>query len=308
MRSAARSDFVGGARLVPGNGFALRTGIWSWALSVATERSGRPVGLAVRRGPELRSAWHCVDGARVHARVGGAGSTSATAVVLLHGVIVSSRYLMPIGVELARDRPVLIPDLPGFGLSDPPPGPPRLYALADAAMALAQSAGHERVAIVANSFGAQVGVEAAVRHPARVERVVLLGPTVDADARTLLTQALRWMRNAPDEHLSVLPVMARDLADLGLARAARLLRVMLRDQIEGKLPAVRCPALVVRGGRDRVVPAAWAERLAETLPRGRLVVLPGYAHMAHYSGPLALAPILRDFLSGDRASLVRPRI
>jgi pimeloyl-ACP methyl ester carboxylesterase len=29
---------------------------------------------------------------------------------------------------------------------------------------------------------------------------------------------------------------------------------------------------------------------------GRLETVPGYGHMAHYSGALAVAPILRDFL------------
>jgi pimeloyl-ACP methyl ester carboxylesterase len=150
--------------------------------------------------------------------------------------------------------------------------------------------------VATNSFGAQVAAEAAVRHAAQVERVALLGPTVDAAARSLLRQYLRWQRNAPDEHLSVLPIMVRDLVDVGPRAAARLLRVMLGDAIEDKAPAVRCPVLVVRGGRDRVAPAGWAERLTAAFPCGELVVVPRYAHMAHYSAPLALAPVLRRFL------------
>jgi pimeloyl-ACP methyl ester carboxylesterase len=129
-----------------------------------------------------------------------------------------------------------------------------------------------------------------------VEPIALLGPTVDPAARSLPRQYIRWQRNAPDEHLSVLPIMVRDLADVVPLRAVRLLRVMLDDAIERKLPAVRCPALVVRGGRDRVVPAAWARHVTALLPRGEMVTLPGYAHMAHYSAPLRVAEILRRFL------------
>ena len=232
----------------------------------------------------------------MHARGSIAPGKHGTAVVLVHGVIVSSRYLMRAAVELATDFRVLVPDLPGYRLSSPPPAPSDLATLADATIECALAAGHERVALVGNSFGAQVVVEAALRHPERVERVALLGPTVDPDARGLVRQYVRWQRNAPDEHGSCLVVMARDLADLGLRRAARLLRVMLADAIEQKLPRVSCPALVVRGGRDRVVPARWAERAAASLPRGRLAVVEGYAHMAHYSGPLAVVPVLRPFL------------
>jgi 2-hydroxy-6-oxonona-2,4-dienedioate hydrolase len=93
----------------------------------------------------------------------------------------------------------------------------------------------------------------------------------------------------------VLPIMARDVVDVGLRQAARLLGVMLADRLEERLPHVRCPTLVVRGGRDRVVPAGWTRRVATLAPDGHLAVLPGYAHMPHYSGPLALTPLLHEF-------------
>jgi 2-hydroxy-6-oxonona-2,4-dienedioate hydrolase len=285
----------GPARRAPGEGFALRRGIWAWASTVAAERRKRPAGMALRGGPALTSRRYETTSGTIHARVSD-GTATQTAIVLVHGVIVSSRYLMPLGVELAGESSVLIPDLPGYGVSARPREAPTLAALADAVIACAQAAGHERVALVGNSFGAQVVVEAAVRHPERVESIVLLGPTVDPAARSLVAQAIRWLRNAPDEHLSVLPIMIRDLLDVGPPRAARLLRVMLADRIEHKLGDVTCRALVVRGGRDRVVPAEWADRAARLLPRAQLAVVEGYAHMAHYSGALALAPVIRDFV------------
>ena len=111
--------------------------------------------------------------------------------------------------------------------------------------------------------------------------------------------ATRWQRCVLDEHLSVLPLMVRDVADVGLMRAAQLLRVMLDDRLEDRLPQVRCPTPIVRGGRDRVVPHGWGRRAASLVPDGRLAVMAGYAHMPHYSGPLALVPLLREFLSVD---------
>ncbi len=264
---------------------------------MALERSGAPTGIALRAGPALGSRWVTAEGRRLHARASdGPGVRGRTPVVLVHGVIVSSRYLQPTAVELAADFPVLVPDLPGYGLSEPGRHSPSLESLADSVIACALAAGHDRVALVANSFGAQVAVEAALRHPDRVERIALLGPTVDPRARSVTRQYLRWQRNAPDEHLSCVPVMARDLADVGVRRAAHLLRVMVDDRIEDKLPQVACPAIVVRGGRDRVVPTAWALEVTRRLPRAELAVVPGYAHMAHYSGALAVAEVLRPFL------------
>jgi 2-hydroxy-6-oxonona-2,4-dienedioate hydrolase len=112
-------------------------------------------------------------------RVAPGPSGAAGAIVLVHGVIVSSRYLLPAAVELARDFPVVVLDLPGYGLSAAPPAPPTLATLADAAIGCARASGHDRVTLVGKSFGAQVAVAAAVRHPERVERLLLVGPTVD---------------------------------------------------------------------------------------------------------------------------------
>jgi pimeloyl-ACP methyl ester carboxylesterase len=242
----------------------------------------------------LTSRWYQTDAGPLHAHVAEV-DPARTAIVLVHGVIVSSRYLLPLAVELAAAWPVLVPDLPGYGHSPAPAGQLTVGRLADAVLACAAAAGYRRVALVGNSFGAQVAVEAAIRRPAMVERLVLLGPTVDPRARQLVRQYVRWQRNAPDEHLSVLPIMARDLADLGPRRAVHL-RVMLDDRIEDKLPQVRCPTVVVRGGRDRVVPARWAREAAELPAAGRLTVLPGYAHMAHYSGARQVAALLRAAL------------
>lgn len=41
-------------------------------------------------------------------------------VVLVHGLMASSRYMAPIARHLAQDFQVFAPDLPGFGKSDKP--------------------------------------------------------------------------------------------------------------------------------------------------------------------------------------------
>jgi pimeloyl-ACP methyl ester carboxylesterase len=292
LTNLGSDDFEGRARRLPGEGFAVHPGIWPFALRAAVETRRRPAWLGRLRTRRLET-----EKGPIWARASSPATPSKPAVVLVHGVIVSSRYLMPLGDELAADFPVLVPDLPGYGLSDPPPSPPTLTDLADAVVASARAAGYQRVALVGNSFGAQIAIEAALRHPDLVERLVLIGPTIDPGARSFPRQFLRWARCGVDEHLSVLPVMARDLTDLGTRQAVHLLRVMLRDRPEEKLPLVRQPTLVVRGGRDRIVPAAWSRRAADLLVAGRHVTAPGYAHMPHWSGTLATTPIVRDFLA-----------
>jgi pimeloyl-ACP methyl ester carboxylesterase len=221
-------------------------------------------------------------------------------VVLVHGVIVSGRYLTPLAAELCRDFALAIPDLPGYGLSETEAPCPTLPELADAAVASAALLGADRVSLVGNSFGAQVAIEAAIRHPRTVERVVLIGPTTDPRARSLPGQYLRWQRCLPHEDLSVVPILARDLLDVGPVHAARLLRVMLGDHPEAKAAAVRQPALVLRGEHDRVAPADWCRRLCGLLPDCSFKELPSQGHMPHWSDPGTVASALRPFLASRR--------
>jgi pimeloyl-ACP methyl ester carboxylesterase len=55
-----------------------------------------------------------------HDRCSLAHPNDATPVILLHGLAVSHRYLMPLAARLADHRPVHVVDLPGFGLSGDP--------------------------------------------------------------------------------------------------------------------------------------------------------------------------------------------
>jgi hypothetical protein len=104
------ADLVGRGRRRRGEGFAVRRGLWPWALAVACERAANPAGIAVHGGAALTSRWFDGPSGGLHARVAEGPARDATAVVLVHGVIVSSRYLVPAAVKLAADRPIVVPD------------------------------------------------------------------------------------------------------------------------------------------------------------------------------------------------------
>jgi len=112
-------------------------------------------------------------------------------VVLVHGLGMSSRHMLPIAEWLALDFPVYAPDLPGFGRSDKPRHALTIRELADALAAWMNAIGLKRAAFVGNSLGNEVIVEFALRHPERIERLVLQGLTPDPGARTAARQIAR---------------------------------------------------------------------------------------------------------------------
>lgn len=246
----------------------------------------------------MKSVWRNVDGLRMHARVWDDGlSAEAPAVVLLHGLAVSSRYMIPTAERLQAQARVYAPDMPGTGESQRPRGGALgIGELADALAGWMDAMGLQRATLVGNSMGCQVLVEFAIRYAASVERVVLVSPTIDPAHRSFIQQFIRFMLNLPGEKLSLIPLAFSDYLRAGIFRGLLMLGHALDDPIEEKLPLVRAPALVVRGGRDTLVPRAWAEEAARLLHDGRLVVLPRAAHAVNHNSPDELARLISQFI------------
>lgn len=97
-------------------------------------------------------------------------------VILVHGLGMSSRYMIPIARHLAPLLRVYAPDLPGFGLSEKPRRAFTVRELADALAAWMHAVGVKRAAFVGNSLGCEVLLELALVHPQLVDRLVLQGP------------------------------------------------------------------------------------------------------------------------------------
>jgi 2-hydroxy-6-oxonona-2,4-dienedioate hydrolase len=260
----------------------------------AIRRAGdRPAAVDPRR--QLSRVWTDTAAGRMHARAGGDG-ISGTPVVLVHGMVISGRYMVPTAEELAPLCPVYAIDLPGYGDSVKPSAILRLPELADALAAWMDAMRFPSAHLVANSFGCQVLAEFALRHARRVDRLVFQGPTVDPMARTVLKQLGRLLRNTPSEAGGLGWITAVDYVKAGMRRIRATMRMAIEDRIEDKLPGIAAPTLVVRGGKDPLVPQEWADEVVRLLPKGELRVLPGLGHTINYTAPKEFVAAMRPFL------------
>jgi pimeloyl-ACP methyl ester carboxylesterase len=219
-------------------------------------------------------------------------------VILVHGLGVSSRYMMPTARRLAPHRTVYAPDLPGFGRSKRPPRALNLTELSDVLIRWMELLAVDRAVLVANSIGCQIIVDLALHRPEMVERLVLVSPTVDREARTVFRSFLRLLLDVPRERVSLGFIALLDYLRAGFGRTAMTFGYAIQDKLEERLPGVRQPTLVVRGQHDPVVPQRWAEEVSEHLPAGQLVVIEGASHAVNHHSPDELTRVVLEFLKG----------
>ncbi|HKQ99652.1 MAG TPA: alpha/beta hydrolase [Pyrinomonadaceae bacterium] len=217
-------------------------------------------------------------------------------IILVHGLGVSSRYMIPLAERLAPDRTVYAPDLPGVGRSDKPAHPLNIEELAEALISWMEAVGVGRAVLLANSIGCQVVVDLALRRPELVEQLVLVSPTVDSRARTPFRSFARLLLDIPHERPSLCFIALLDYLQAGVGRTAHTFGYAIQDRIEEKLPGLRQPVLVVRGRLDPVVPERWAKEVNRLLPDGRLIVIRSAGHAVNYNSPEEMAQVVRDFL------------
>ncbi|MDB5301811.1 MAG: alpha/beta hydrolase fold protein [Phycisphaerales bacterium] len=235
---------------------------------------------------------------RIHWRWAAAGDRGGhrPPIVLVHGLGVSGTYLMPVARELAAAYRVYVPDLPGSGQSDKPPRVLGVGGLADALRTWMDARRIGRAILLGQSMGCQVAVDLAMRFPERVERLILVAPTFDPAARSPFTQLFRFGADAFRESPSLALLAAADYLRAGPLRVLRTLHLAMQNHIEGKLPHLRVPTLVVTGSRDPIAPPAWAKAAAALVPRGQFAVIPGGPHGVNFSRPRELAALVGEFL------------
>ncbi|HEX8646394.1 MAG TPA: alpha/beta hydrolase [Thermoleophilaceae bacterium] len=268
-----------------------------------------------------------LHGHRAIYRIAGSGPP----VVLIHGMVNSSRHWQTVAMRLARDYTVVAPDLIGHGDSATPRGDYSLGAHAASIRDLLTAIGIDRATIVGHSLGGGVAMQFFYQFPQRTERLVLvssggLGGEVSPLLRSAAVPgfagllALATDRRVVDRiartggRLSERGVkagasveaVARALRPLERAGAREAFLQTLRAVIDVKGQRVSArdrlylldsmPTMIVWGERDRTIPIEHGLATHRAVPHSRFETLARAAHFPHLEDPGALVEVLRDFL------------
>jgi pimeloyl-ACP methyl ester carboxylesterase len=288
------------------------------------------------RSPAIvRAALHEFDewqmelhGHRVHYRIAGSGPP----VVLIHGMVNSSRHWESVALALADEYTVVAPDLIGHGDSATPRGDYSLGAHAASIRDLLAAIGIDSATIVGHSLGGGVAMQFFYQFPQRTERIVLvssggLGHEVSPllrsaalpGASALLSLAahrrvldalgafghrLRERGSGKGVYLQAIARALRPLEAPG-AREAFLQTLRAVIDVHGQRVSARdrlyllqaLPTLIVWGERDNTIPLAHGREAHAAAPGSRFETLPRAAHFPHLEDPEGLATVLREFLA-----------
>ncbi|CAG1004927.1 3-oxoadipate enol-lactonase [Myxococcaceae bacterium] len=269
--------------------------------------------------PEVRAA-----GRKVHYELH--GPESGAPLVLVMGLGGSCRGWLPLQVpELSRERRVLIYDTRGVGESEDPGGPFSTADLADDLAALLDALAIRRADVLGAFLGGMTAQEFALRHPLRLDRLLLVGSYARADAkRRMLLEKWRDMARVEtplsiqvrerllwtleDDTMEVTDLIdsmveffTREGSPVSNDVFARQCEACIGHDTRDRLRQIHARTLVLCGRHDQLTPPKFQRELADEIPGARLVTLSFGAHLVMAESAQRFNQIVLQFLAEDRS-------
>ena len=248
-----------------------------------------------------------IDGLRIAEVVVGNG----TPVVLLHGWGASIDLMLPLANRLAPlGYRAYVPDLPGFGHSDPPPSAWSAHDYTNFVVAYLNHHGLKQVTLVGHSFGGRIGIVLGAQHGARVDKVVLIDSAGIRPRQPWRLRARTMIYKAARDGLRA--VGLRDLSErlrawygerygsADFKAASGVLReTFVKVVNEDLLPytaRIAAPTFLFWGEDDADTPLWMGQLLEKTIPDAALHVFRGAGHYSYLDKPAETTRIIDAFL------------
>jgi pimeloyl-ACP methyl ester carboxylesterase len=233
--------------------------------------------------------------------------------------------------RFAQSRRVVALDLPGFGLSGMPSEKISIEGYGQVLAEFGNQLDLNPAVVVGNSMGGFVAAELAICRPDSVERLLLVSSAgvsqMDVARRPILAVAKatglvltenigqqKWLAGRPAFRHVVLSIVVRhpsmiraDMAYEGLIKGTAkpgfetALRACLEYDFRDRLPQIGCPALVIWGEKDAIIPVDDADTFVELIEGARKMVMEDTGHLPMVERAPTFNDTLQEFLEHDIA-------
>jgi pimeloyl-ACP methyl ester carboxylesterase len=251
-----------------------------------------------------------VNGMQMYYEVSGAGEP----IVVLHGAYMNIPTMGGIIPTLAKTHKVYAVELQGHGRTTDIARPVTYPNLADDVAAFMDAVGLAKADVFGYSMGAGTGLQLAIRHPARVNKLV--AASVAYDAKGWQPAFTAMIPSMTPEMLAGTPLPAeyKKLAPNpnGFPELARKLIQLEKEPMawEAEVRTLKTPVLVISGDADvatlehtvalfRLLGGGEMGDMGKPLPASRLAVLPATSHTSVITQPALLHALIEPFLKGE---------
>lgn len=249
-----------------------------------------------------------INDIKIHYKVAGQGKP----LILLHGWGAQMTTLRPVQQYLQRSFCTYSVDLPGFGLSDPPPYPWGVAEYADAINGLLDSLELHDPIILGHSFGGKVAIFMAAK--GRLMRKLILVDSAGIRAPRTPRYYFKVYSYKLARRVLELPGLKRIFhkkleayrnragsEDYRNAQGVmrQILVKIVNEDLTGLLPDVGVPTLLVWGELDTATPVSDGKMMEKLIPDAGLVVLPNAGHYSYLDRLPDFLKIIGTFLKSD---------
>jgi len=231
-----------------------------------------------------------VNGCKVNLRRGGTGDP----LLFLHGAS-GAPVIMPFMEKLAQRFDVLVPEHPGYGLSDEPEWLDNIHDAAYFYLDFLKQLDLKKLTLVGSSMGGWMAMEMAVRDTSRLKSLVLVSPAgiaapgvQPADIFLMPPEELvrRLFHDQKIAEARLAEPMTPEAIDISLKNRHTTARLAWEPRLHDPhlpkwLHRIDVPVKIVWGREDRILPVGFVDEYRKLLPRARIHVLESVGHLPH---------------------------
>jgi pimeloyl-ACP methyl ester carboxylesterase len=251
-----------------------------------------------------------INGMQLYYEVSGAGDP----LIVLHGAYMNIPSMGEIIPRLAKTHRVYALEFQGHGRTTDIDRPLTYQNLADDVAAFMDSLHIPKADVFGYSMGAIAGLQLAIRHPARVNKLVSASGAYDL--RAWQPEFTAMIPQLTVEMITAMP-FAKEYPKLaanpnGFPELARKLIALEKEPMawEAEVKALRTPVLIIAGDADvatlehnvamfRLLGGGVMGDMGKPLPASRLAILPATSHTAVITQVDLLQPLIAQFLKGQ---------